>query len=149
MYYYFMQLRLLTEHVKVKGRPSGSGQAPATAAQHVPPPAAAPVTPAPQAAPVPAPVAAPMAAPVPAAAPLPNTPEEARQMFTQLISRLGGKEGPAQLDAVSHHTSSLFAFAAFFPCIMMQTESVCSGSQLFQHALGWSTCTYCRHSVHC
>jgi hypothetical protein len=30
-------------------------------------------------------------------------------MFMQLISRLGGKEGPAQLDTVSQHTSFLFA----------------------------------------
>lgn len=39
-------------------------------------------------------------------------------MFTQLISRLGGIEGPAQLDAVSHHASVMFAFAAYFPCVM-------------------------------
>jgi hypothetical protein len=48
------------------------------------------------------PVAAPVAAPVQAAAaPLPSTPEEARRIFTQLISRLAGPEGDKVLDAVS------------------------------------------------
>lgn len=93
--------RLFTEHVKVKRRPSSTGQAPAGPgpAQQLAP-AAAPVA-APVAAPLPAPVAAPVAAPTPAGAPLPRTPQEAHAVFTQLLSRLGGPDEASQLDAVS------------------------------------------------
>jgi hypothetical protein len=65
----------------------------------------------PSAVPVPAPVAAPVAAPVQAAAPpLPSTPQEARHIFTQLLSRLGTPDGPRQREAVSHRTPGSLPF---------------------------------------